>query len=101
MPSSCTIRISAVEAHALATSSTAMLSISVPVPVPPYSSSNGQAEQVLLGEQLAQVPRVLRLGVDLGRPRRDALAHDLADRVAEGDVVVGERVRVSRGCSWP
>ena len=41
VPSSCTIRISAVEAQALATSSIAMLSISVPVPVPPYSSSNG------------------------------------------------------------
>ena len=52
-----------------------------------------QPEQVLLGEQLAQVPRVLGLGVDLGRPRRDPLAHDLADRVAEGHMVVGERVR--------
>jgi hypothetical protein len=30
---------------------------------PPYSSSNGKPEQVLLGEQLAQVPRVLGLGV--------------------------------------
>src|SRR3954452_3035037 len=41
VPSSWTIRISALEAHALATSSTATLSISVPVPVPPYSSGNG------------------------------------------------------------
>ena len=41
VPSSCTIRISALEAHALAISSTATCSISVPVPVPPYSSSNG------------------------------------------------------------
>ena len=41
VPSSCTISISALEAHARATSSIATLSISVPVPVPPYSSPNG------------------------------------------------------------
>ena len=41
MPSSWIIRISALEAHACATSSIATLSISVPVPVPPYSSGNG------------------------------------------------------------
>ena len=41
VPSSWIIRIRAEDAHALATSSTAMLSISVPVPVPPCSASNG------------------------------------------------------------
>ena len=41
VPSSCTIRISALDAHALAISSTATFSISVPVPVPPTSSGNG------------------------------------------------------------
>ena len=41
VPSSWIIRISALEAHARAISSTATLSISVPVPVPPCSSSNG------------------------------------------------------------
>ena len=57
-----------------------------------------QPEQVLLGEQLAQVPRVLGLGVNLACAGRDPFAHDLADRVAEGHMVVGERVRgVSRG----
>ena len=97
VPSSWTIRISALDAQALAISSTAIWSISVPVPVPPYSSANGSAEEVLLGEQLADVPRVLARGVDLGRARGDALAHDLADRVAEvlellRDVVdVGQR----------
>ena len=87
VPSSWTIRISALEAHALATSSIATLSISVPVPVPPYSSLERQPEQVLLGEQLADVPRVLGLGVDLRRARRDPLAHDLADRVAEVELL--------------
>ena len=43
VPSSCTIRISAHAAEALASSSTATCSISVPVPVPPCSSSNGSA----------------------------------------------------------
>ena len=42
VPSSWIIRISALEAHARAISSTARLSISVPVPVPPYSSGNGR-----------------------------------------------------------
>ena len=41
VPSSWIIRISAEEAHALATSSIATFSISVPVPVPPSSSGNG------------------------------------------------------------
>ena len=41
VPRSWSMRISAVEAHAFATSSIATLSISAPVPVPPYSSSNG------------------------------------------------------------
>ena len=73
VPSSCTISISALEAQALATSSMAMLSISVPVPVPPCSTSNGQPEQVVLGEQLAQVLRILGLLVDLRRARRHPL----------------------------
>ena len=43
VPSSWIIRISAVDAHALAISSIAMFSIRVPVPVPPCSISNGSA----------------------------------------------------------
>ena len=48
-------------------------SISVPVPVPPYSLVEGQPEDVLLGEQLADVVRVLGVAVDVGGPRRDLL----------------------------
>ena len=40
-PSSWIIRIRALDAQALAISSTPIWSISVPVPVPPYSSANG------------------------------------------------------------
>ena len=42
-PSSWTIRISATDADALASSSTAIWSIIVPVPVPPNSSAKGSA----------------------------------------------------------
>src|SRR6185437_7239581 len=40
VPSSWIIRISALDAHARAISSTATWSISVPVPVPPYSAGS-------------------------------------------------------------
>ena len=50
----------------------------------------------MLGEQLADVPRVLARRVDLRRPQRDALADDLADRVAEVQQVLRNRVRVER-----
>ena len=42
VPSSWTIRISALDAHAFATSSIATFNISTPVSVPPYSSGNGK-----------------------------------------------------------
>ena len=53
-----------------------------------------QAEDVLLGEQLAQVVRVLGLLVDLGGARRDPLARDLADRVAEVEVLLRDGVEI-------
>jgi hypothetical protein len=43
VPSSWTMRMSALDAHALAISSTAIWSMSVPVPVPPYWVSKGRA----------------------------------------------------------
>ncbi len=42
VPRSCTASMSALDAHAFATSSIAMQSINAPVPVPPCSSSNGR-----------------------------------------------------------
>jgi hypothetical protein len=53
-----------------------------------------QAEEVVLREQLAQVLRVFAFVVDLGRARRHPLGHDLADRVAEVDVLLRERVEI-------
>jgi hypothetical protein len=63
-----------------------------------------QTQNVLLGQQLAQVVRVGGLLVDLGRPRGDPLLRDLADRVAEVQVLLRDRVqlrqrgRVRCGC---
>ena len=54
-----------------------------------------QTEQIVLGEQLAQIPGVLRLRVDLSRAGGHALTHDLADRVAEIDVLLGQFVDVA------
>ena len=92
VPSSWTISISALEAHTLAISSIAMLSISAPVPGPAVLGLERQAEEVVLGEELANVARVLGLLVDLRRARGDALVRDLADRVAEVEVLLRERV---------
>ena len=60
-----------------------------------------QPEDVLLAQQLADVPRVLGLLVDLGRARRDLLARDLADRLTEVEVLLGDRVDVlAEGLAW-
>jgi len=55
-----------------------------------------EREDVLLGQQLPQVVRVLGLLVDLGSPRGNPLAGDLADQVAERDLLLAEGVDV--GC---
>ncbi len=56
----------------------------------------GQAEDVVLGEQLADVARILRRAVDLGGARGDLLLREPADHVAQ----VGEllRDRIGVGC---
>ena len=54
----------------------------------------GKAQDVLLGEDLADVPRVFVGLVDLGGARRDLLLGDLADEVAEVLVLLGDRVEV-------
>jgi hypothetical protein len=54
--------------------------------------AEGQAEDVVLGEQLADVPGVLARGVDLRGARRHPLGHDLADGVAEVEQLLRDRV---------
>ena len=56
-----------------------------------------QPEDVLLGEQLAHVPRVFGALVDLRRARRDLLPRDLADRRAQIEMLLRDRVDVADG----
>ena len=56
----------------------------------------GQAEDVLLGEDLADVPGVLVRLVDLRGARRDLLLGDLTDEVAEVLMLLRDRVEVCR-----
>ena len=79
VPSSWTMRISALEAHALAISSTAICSISVPVPVPPCSSLKGSASTSLSASSRRTSHGYSAVCVDLAGARRDALGGDLAD----------------------
>jgi hypothetical protein len=53
-----------------------------------------EPQDVLVGEQLAQVKRIGGLLVDLSGARRDALLGDLADRVAEVQVLLRDRVQL-------
>ena len=52
-----------------------------------------QAQDVVGGEELLDVPRELRRPVDLGRSRRDPLVGEDADRVAEHLLLLGQAVR--------
>src|SRR5207237_4575667 len=49
-------------------------------------------EELVLAEELDDVPRELRALVDLGRPRRDPLAREGADELADLALLVAERV---------
>ena len=92
VPSSWIIRISAHAADACASSSTATCSISVPVPGAAVLLVERQREHVLLGEQAADVPRVLVGRVDLRRARRDPLPRELPDHGAEVLMLLGKLV---------
>ena len=51
-----------------------------------------EAEDVVLAEELDDVPRELVRLVDLGRARRDPLARELADEIAQLPLLVGQDV---------
>src|SRR3954452_4999793 len=59
--------------------------------------SEREREDVLLGEQPADVPGVLAGTVDVRGPGTDAFVHDLADRCAEILVLLGQVVDVADG----
>ena len=55
-----------------------------------------ETEDVLLGEQLAEIARVLSLLVDLGGAGSDPLLRDLADRVPEVEMLLRDRVDIGK-----
>ena len=82
-PSSCTARISPLVAQTFETSSIATSESSVPVPSAAVLLGEEEPEDVVLAEQLDDVPRELVRLVDLGRARRDPLARELPHEVAQ------------------
>ena len=91
-PSSCTARISPLVAQTFETSSIATSAISAPAPSAAVLLVEEEPEEVVLAEELDHVPRELGRLVDLGGARRDALARQRADEVADLALLVGERV---------
>ena len=84
-------------AQTFESSSIATSVISALAPMPPYSSSNMIAEEVVLAEDLDDVPRELGGLVDLGRARRDPLARERAHELADLALLVGQRVEGAHG----
>ena len=89
-----TIRLVVASARAISSTTIALADRVEPGAAVPLLETD--AEQVLLGEQLLQVPRELARGVDLRRPRRDALlgelAHDGAQLIVLGGQAIGHAV---------
>ncbi len=88
-PSSWTARMSPVVAHARLSCSTARQTDSSSPPRPPCSFRERQGQDVVVGQQAAQVLGELAAPVDLGGPGRDALVGQDADGVAEHLVLLG------------
>ena len=57
-----------------------------------------QAEDVVLGEQLADVRRVLRRAIDLGGARSDPLLREPADHVAKIGQLLGDVIDIGGRC---
>ena len=62
-------------------------------PRPPIFRGERQRQDVLRGEELAEVSRELAGPVDLGGPRGHALVGQHADRIAEELLLLGQPVR--------
>ena len=91
-PSSCTARMSPLVAQTFETSSIATSDRSVPVPVPPYVLVEEEPEDAVLAVELDDVPRELVRLVDLRGARRDALARERPDELADLELLVGQRL---------
>ena len=75
--------MTAVEAQPLASSSTTMADCLAVPPLPSELLSNGQPEEAQPGEVSEVVPGELAALVVVGRTRRDLLVHEVADGVAQ------------------
>ena len=64
----------------------------MPVPEPPALLVEEQAEELVLAEELDDVPRELVRLVDLGRARRDPLARERAHELADLALLVAQDV---------
>ena len=56
-----------------------------------------QAQDVVAGEELLDVPRELGRPIDLGSARRDPIVGEHPDRVAQRELVVGKAIGRGRG----
>ena len=56
-----------------------------------------QAQDVVAGEELLDVPRELGRPIDLGSARRDPIVGEHPDRVAQRELVVGQAIGRGRG----
>ena len=91
-PSSWTARMSPVVAQARLSCSTARQTVRSSPPSPPCSVRERQGQDVVIGQQPAQVLGELAGAVDLGGTRRDPLVGQHADGVAEHLVLLAEAV---------
>ncbi len=91
-PSSCTARMSADVPQTFPTSSIAMSERSAPVPSPPYCSSKKRPKMSFSRKSSTTSHGNSCESVDLRRARRDPLARDLADEIAQLPLLVGQDV---------
>ena len=91
-PSSWTARIRPVVAQARLSCSTARQTRQQLAAEPAVLLGERQRQDVLGGQQLAQVLRELAGPVDLGGPRRDALVGEDADGVTQEQLLLGQPI---------
>ena len=84
--------ICAEDAHARATSSTAMASPIVPAPAPPSLSGKRERKQPLIPKRVKNVLWVLAILVDLPRARRNLIPHQFAHGMAQQPQFLRKRI---------
>ena len=98
--------MSPVVAHARETSPTAMSSMRDPAPAAAVALVERQAEELVLAEELDEIPRELGRLVDFGGTRRNALARQRSDRgrespAARPSAALSASAAILRAAGWP